>query len=276
MARKESTLSAKVIAISNEKGGVGKSSLSTTLSYLLAKQGRKVLLIDFDGQANSTMISGVENPNKLTTTISTLLDCIIEDKPLPDPESYIMHMKNNVDLIPSNSSLFALESSLVIANFREEILIQLIEELRPLYEIILIDCMPQMGTPLYNVLMCADSLIIPTQSELLSAHGLVVLLQHIKKIQKKRKTQLKIEGILINMDSANTIVSKEVIAYLESNFGQMINVFNTRIPRSTKVPEASIYQQNICEYDPTNHAAIAYEEFVKELMSNETKQTKCS
>lgn len=260
---------AKVVACSNEKGGVGKSTVSTTLAYLLAKKGEKVLLLDMDGQANATLISGVDNPNKLTKTIATLMNNIIDEQPLPEPDTYILHMKNNIDLIPANSDLFALERNLMSADFREGILVQLVDRLRPLYDRIIIDCLPSMGAPLLNVLMCADSVIIPTQSELLSAYGLTELMRHIRKIQVLRGNALKIDGILINMDSVNTNTSKEITDYLSSVHGKAVNIFQTRIPRSIKVAEASIHQQTICEYDPTNPAALAYEKFVEELLKDE-------
>ncbi len=259
---------AKVIALSNEKGGVGKSTATTTLAYILAKQGHKVCVLDYDGQANASMILGVPNINKLEVTIANLLASIIEEQPLPDTSAFIMKMKNNVDLVPANSELFTLERELTNANFREEILMQLVDELRPLYDFILVDCMPQMGTALLNVLMCADSVIIPTQSELLSAQGLTTLLKHIKRIQKNKACNLKIEGILINMDSAQTKTSKEVIAFLEAAYGKSLKIFETRIPRSIKVAEASIHQQTICEFEPNNPVAIAYENLVKELLDN--------
>ncbi len=264
---------AKVIAFSNEKGGVGKTAATTTLAHLLANQGNKVCVVDFDGQANTSMILGVENTNKLSTTVGNLMDTTMADKELPDPNTYILHMRNNVDLIPSNSDLFALERNLNATDFREEVLSKLMDELRPLYDFILIDCMPQMGTALLNVLLCADSVVIPTQSELLSAHGLTVLLKHIKRIQKNKACNLKIEGILINMDLAHTTTSKEITSYLKSTYGKSIRIFKTRIPRSIKVAEASIYQQTICEFDPLNPVSIAYEKFAKELLRHVCEKT---
>lgn len=264
---------AKVIALSNEKGGVGKSTVTTTLAYLLAQRNHKVLVLDYDGQANASMILGVPNINQLTTTVATLLSAVIREEELPEPSSYIHHMENGVDLIPSNSELFTLERELNNADFREEILMQLIEQVRPLYDYILVDCMPQMGTALLNVFYCSDSVIIPTQTELLSAHGLTELIKHIKKLQRTKAPNLTIEGILLNMDSAHTNTSKDVTNFLHQAYGKSINIFKTRIPRSIKVAEASIHQQTICEYDPYNVAAIAYENLLKELLKNAEEKT---
>lgn len=263
----------RVIAISNEKGGVGKSTVTSTLAYLLAQKGYKVCVIDYDGQANASMILGAQNVNKIKVTISTLMDMVVRENPLPDPSTYILTMDSGVDLIPSNSNLFSLERELNNVDFREEILLQIVNELRPLYDLILIDCMPQMGSALLNVLMCADSVIIPTQTELLSAKGLTELLKHIQRIQRNKACNLKIEGILLNMDSMSTTNSKTVTAFLKENYSQNLKIFSTKIPRSIKVAEATIHQQTICEYEPTNKAALAYEKFVKELLEyvQETK-----
>ena len=259
---------AKVIATMNEKGGVGKTATATTLAYLLAKRGKKTALLDFDGQGHASIICGVKNPNKLEFTISTLLNNIITDEPLPQADEYIIHNQNGVDLIPANSQLFTLERNLCNVDFRETKLSEFVDTIKDSYDYIIIDCMPQIGTPMINVMMCADSIIVPTQAEILSAQGLSQLLSHYQTIRKNSNHRLRIEGILITMDSPNTIVSAQVKTMLESNFAGKVPIFNTHIPRSIKVAEACMYQQTICEYLPDNPAAIAYENFVKELMTD--------
>ncbi len=256
----------KVIAIINEKGGTGKSTTTTTLAYLLAKAEKKTLVIDFDGQAHSSIICGV-NPNKAEITIATLLNKVILDEPLPDPAEYIHHNENGVDLIPANSNLFVLERNLNNVDFRETKLKEVVEPLKPLYDYILVDCLPSIGTAMINVMMCADSIIIPTQAELLSAQGLSELLKHIRVIKKNSNHKLYVEGILITMDSPKTVLSAQVNSMINDTFGNSIKVFKTRIPRSIKVAEACLYQKTVCEYMPDNAAAIAYENFAKELMN---------
>lgn len=257
----------KVIAIINEKGGTGKSTTTTTLAYLMAKANKKVLVIDFDGQGHSSIICGV-NPNQAVMTISTLLNKVILDEPLPEPSEYIHKNENGVDIIPANSSLFVLERNLCNVDFREKKLLEVVEPLRAMYDYILIDCMPQIGTPMINVMMCADSIIIPTQAELLSAQGLAEVLKHYKVIQKNSNHKLKIEGILVTMDSPKTLLSAHVNSMLHDTFGGAIHIFKTRIPRSIKVAEACLFQKTICEFMPENPAAIAYENFAKELMKD--------
>ena len=267
------TSMAKVIAIMNEKGGVGKTATATSLAYLLAKSGKKTALIDFDGQGHASLLCGLENLNELTVTISTLLNNVINEQPLPPPESYVYHGQNGVDLIPSNSQLFTLERNLSNVDFREYKLSKYVSTIRPLYDYILIDCMPQIGTPMINVMMCADSIIIPTQSEILSAQGLTELLKHYQIIRNNSNHDLFIEGVLITMDVGNTIVSLTVSNMIEEVFSNRVHVFKTRIPRSIKVAEACLYHKSICEYMPKNTAAIAYENFLKELMEREREST---
>ncbi|SFG97354.1 ParA family protein, partial [Enterocloster clostridioformis] len=196
---------AKIIAVMNEKGGVGKSATATTLAYLLSKRGYKTALIDFDGQGHSSIIFGVKNTNKLEVTINTLLCRLIEDEPLPEPDSYILKTKCGVDVIPSNSQLFTLERNLCNVDFRERMLSRYVDTIKDRYQYIIIDCMPQMGTPMINVMMCADSIIVPTQAELLSTQGLTELMKHYQAIRKNSNHRLRIAGILITMDSPNTI-----------------------------------------------------------------------
>lgn len=259
----------KVISVMNEKGGVAKTTTATTMSYLLVKKGYKVLLIDFDGQANATMICGISNINSLKVTISTLLGSVILNEQLPEPDSYICHIQNGVDLVPSNSDLFVLERNLCNVDFREYKLKKYIDTIKENYDYIIIDCMPQVGTPMINAMMCSDSIIIPTQAEILSAKGLSELLRHFKLIKKSGNESLKIEGILITMYNKRTFVSQQIKELVNKTYKDKIPVFNTYIPRSIKVAEANIYQKNICEYMPENPAAQAYQSFVDELLKEE-------
>lgn len=260
---------AKIIAVMNEKGGVGKTATATTLAYLLAKRGLRTALIDFDGQGHSSIILGVNNPNKVEVTINTLIRKLIEDEPLPVPDSYIIKTECGVDLIPSNTQLFTLERNLCNVDFRERMLSRYVDTIRDTYEYIIIDCMPQMGTPMINVMMCADSIIVPTQAELLSTQGLAELLKHYDVIRKNSNHNLRIEGILITMDSPNTLVSAKLHEIINRGFADRVPIFKTHIPRSIKVAEAVLYHKTICEYLPNNPAALAYEGFVEELLACE-------
>lgn len=265
---------AKIIAVMNEKGGVGKTATATTLAYLLSKRGHRTALIDFDGQGHSSIIFGIKNPNQVEVTINTIIRKLIEDEPLPSPDSYIVKTDCGVDLIPSNTQLFTLERNLCNVDFRERILSRYVATIQDTYEYIIIDCMPQMGTPMINVMMCADSIIVPTQAELLSAQGLAELLKHYQVIQRNSNHRLRIDGILITMDSPNTILSAQVHKIIEYGFAGKVPIFKTHIPRSIKVAEAVLYHKTICEFLPDNLAAIAYEGFVEELLACENNDGK--
>lgn len=254
---------AKVIAVMNEKGGVGKSTTATALAYYLAKRGKRTALIDFDGQGHSSIIFGVKNTNRLEITINTLLRKIIEEEPLPEPKEYMLETDCGVDVVPSNSQLFSLERNLCNVDFREGILSRYVDTIKDQYEYLIIDCMPQMGTPMINVMMCADSIVVPTQAEILSTQGLAELLKHYQTIRKNSNHHLRIEGILITMDSANTIVSAHVKQLIEHGFAGAVPIFKTHIPRSVKVAEAALYHKTICEYLPNNPVALAYERFAE-------------
>lgn len=261
----------KIIAVMNEKGGVGKTATATTLAYLLAKRGKRTALIDFDGQGHSSIIFGIKNPNKLEITINTLIRKIIEDEPLPEADRYLLKTKSGVDVIPSNSQLFTLERNLCNVDFRERILAQYVDTIKDKYEYIIIDCMPQMGTPMINAMMCADSILVPTQAELLSTQGMAELLKHYQIIRKNSNHSLQFEGILVTMDSPKTNVSAQVKALIAQGFATMVPIFETYIPRSIKVAESVQYHQTICEYMPANPAAIAYERFADEFLACERK-----
>ena len=258
---------AHITAVMNEKGGVGKTATATTLAYLLAtKHKYKVALIDFDGQAHSTIIFG-QNPNRISTTIYTLLNKIINEESLPDTEDYMIHTASGVDLIPANSRLFTLERTLCNIDFRETKLKEYTDTIKNLYDYIIIDCMPQMGTPMVNVMMAAGEIIIPTQTELLSVQGIGGIYKHCGIIQKNGNPDIKIGGILITMDNKNTSLSAAITATLKKGIGGNVRIFDSRIPRSVKVGESCIHSKTICEYQPKNPAALAYQAFTDEYLN---------
>lgn len=158
-------------------------------------------------------------------------------------------------------------------DFKERIPSQYVDTIEDNYEYIIIDCIPQMGTPTINVMMCADSIIIPTQAELPSAQGLAELLKHYQAIQKNSNHRLCIEGILITMDSPNTILSAQVSELIQRGFAERVPIFKTHIPRSIKVAESVLYHQTICEFMPENPAAVGYEQFTDELLSESHTKT---
>lgn len=182
----------KVIALTNQKGGVGKTTTAVNLGVGLAQQGKKVLLIDADAQANLTMALGYNRPDDLSFTLSTVMQDIIDDKTV-DVSQGIIHHKEGIDLIPSNIELSGLEVRLINALSRESVLKTYVNEVKRDYDFVLIDCMPSLGMITINSLSAADSVVIPTQPHYLSAKGLELLLRTVSKVRRQINPRLRID-----------------------------------------------------------------------------------
>ena len=228
----------KVIALTNQKGGVGKTTTAVNLGVCLSKQGKKVLLVDADAQANLTMSLGYPRPDDLPISLATIMQDIIDDKPF-DVQKGILHHSEGVDLLPSNIELSGLEVRLINAISRERVLTTCINEVKKNYDYVLIDCMPSLGMLTINALAAADSVVIPTQPHYLSAKGLELLLRSVSKVRRQINPHLRIDGILMTMVMPRTNISKEVTALVRSAYGQNIKVFDAQIPHSIRAVEAT-------------------------------------
>ena len=254
----------KVIALTNQKGGVGKTTTAVNLGVTLAQQGKKVLLIDADAQANLTMSLGYHRPDDLQVTLSTIMQDIIDDKSV-DVTQGILHHNEGVDLLPSNIELSGLEVRLINAISRESVLKTCISEVRKNYDYVLVDCMPSLGMLTINALAAADSVVIPTQPHYLSAKGLELLLRSVSKVRRQINPPLRIDGILMTMVMPRTNISKEITATVRSAYGQKIKIFDTQIPHSIRAVEATAEGKSIFAYDKGGKVAAAYEQFGKEV-----------
>lgn len=263
----------KVIALTNQKGGVGKTTTAVNLGVGLAQQGKKVLLIDADAQANLTMALGYNRPDDLPNTLSTVMQDIIDDKTV-DVSKGIIHHKEGVDLIPSNIELSGLEVRLINALSRESVLRTYVNEVKRDYDFVLIDCMPSLGMITINSLAAADSVVIPTQPHYLSAKGLELLLRTVSKVRRQINPRLRIDGILMTMVMPRTNISKDIISSVKSAYGQKIRVFDTQIPHSVRAVEATAEGKSIFAYDKGGKVAAAYEQFAKEVVEIGEKQRK--
>ena len=262
----------KVIALTNQKGGVGKTTTAVNLGVSLAQQGKKVLLIDADAQANLTMSLGYSRPDDLPDTLSTIMQDIIDDKPV-DVSRSILHHDEGVDLLPSNIELSGLEVRLINAISRESVLKTCINEVKKNYDTVLVDCMPSLGMLTINALAAADSVVIPTQPHY-SAKGLELLLRSVSKVKRQINPHLRIDGILMTMVMPRTNISKEITATVKSAYGQRIKVLDTQIPHSIRAVEATAEGKSIFAYDKGGKVAAAYEQFGKEVAELGEKQRK--
>ena len=223
----------KVIALTNQKGGVGKTTTAVNLGVSLVQQGKKVLLIDADAQANLTMALGYNRPDDIPITLSTVMQNIIDDKTL-DASQGIIHHREGVDLLPSNIELSGFEVRLINAMSRERVLKTYVNEVKKNYDYVLIDCMPSLGMITINALAAADSVIIPTQPHYLSAKGLELLLRSVSMVKRQINPKLRIDGILMTMVMPRTNISKEITATVKSAYGKKIKVFDVDNPRGDK------------------------------------------
>jgi len=257
----------KTIFIGARKGGVGKTMTTTSLGVGLARSGKKTLVIDTDSQFSLTTALGVKEPDKLTFTISTALNKIIQETGF-HPTSGIIKHRDGVDLMPANSKLTGIELALAPLLGRETILRQYVEMLKPMYDYILIDTPPALDLLTINALAASDSVIIPVVPRYLDAKGLELLLKSISQIQKHINPNLTVEGILLTMVDFRANFTKDIIALIENSYGNSIRIFNEHIPSSIRASESTAQGLSIFSYDPHGKVAAAYSELTKEVLCN--------
>ena len=257
----------KVIAIANQKGGVGKTSTTVNLGAGLVRQGFDVLLVDMDSQANLTMALGFQNPDEMQFTIANVLQKAVREDTII-PEEGILTNEEGIDLMPSNVQLSGVELSLINEYGREAVLKQYIDAVRLNYDYILIDCAPSLSVLTINALVAADSVLIPTQPQYFSMAGIQMFYDTFCKVKRKMNPSLQIEGVLVTMMDNRPNFTKDLVAQLRESYGDTFKVFDTEIPTSIRMSESSARGRSIFAYDRKNKVAAAYEKLTREVIEN--------
>jgi chromosome partitioning protein len=250
---------ARVAAVCNQKGGVGKTTTTINLGAALAEQGRRVLLVDFDPQGALSVGLGIQ-PHELDATIYNLL----MERGLTAHDVLIKTSVDGMDLLPSNIDLSGAEVQLVHEVGREFVLGRVLQPVLADYDIILIDCQPSLGLLTVNALACADGVIVPLECEYFALRGVALLMETIDKVSSRISPKLVLDGLLATMYDSRTLHTREVLAGVVKGFGD--KVYHTVISRTVRFPDATVAGEPITRFDPTSNGAQAYRELAKEVL----------
>ncbi len=250
---------ARIAAVCNQKGGVGKTTTAISLGAALAEYGRRVLLVDFDPQGALSVGLGIQ-PHELDATVYNLL----MERGITAPEVVIKTRVDGMDLLPSNIDLSGAEVQLVHEVGREFVLGRVLQPLIPEYDVILIDCQPSLGLLTVNALACADGVIVPLECEYFALRGVALLMETIDEVSTRLSPKLAIDGVLATMYDSRTLHTREVLAGVVEGFGD--RVFHMVIHRTVRFPDATVAGEPITRFDPACNGAHAYRELAKEVL----------
>ena len=258
----------RVICVSNQKGGVAKTTTCINLGIGLAREGKKVLLIDADAQGSMAVSLGIREPDRLDFTMASIMEKVINDEEL-EPGEGILHHPEGIDFIPANIELAGLETSLVNVMSRETILRQFVNSIREQYEFIIIDTMPSLGMITINALVAADCVLIPVEAAYLPVKGLQQLIKTIGRVNRKLNPALTIMGILLTKVDKRTNFARDISAQIREAYGNRVHIFENAISLSVRAVEATAEGKSVYLHDPKGIVAQGYQQLTREVLQDE-------
>ncbi len=258
----------RVIAVANQKGGVGKTTTCVNLGIGLARAGKRVLLVEADAQGSMAVSLGIAEPDELDVTLVNIMEKVINDEDAEPGEGICRHGEG-IDFIPANIELAGLETALVNVMSRETILRQYLNSVKGEYDYVIIDCMPSLGMITINALVASDSVLIPVEAAYLPVKGLQQLIKTIRRVRRKLNPALDIMGILLTKVDRRTNFAKDISAQIREVYGNRVHIFRNCIPLSVKAAETTAEGKSIYLHDPKGIVAGGYQSLTQEVLADE-------
>ena len=258
----------RIIAIANQKGGVGKTTTCVNLGIGLARAGKKVLLVEADAQGSMAVSLGIQEPDELDVTLVNIMEKVINDEDV-EPGEGMIHHEEGIDFIPANIELAGLETSLVNVMSREQVLRLYLDGVKADYDYILIDCMPSLGMITINALVAADSVLIPVEAAYLPVKGLQQLIKTIGKVHRRLNPRLSFMGILLTKVDRRTNFARDISEQICDVYGNNIHIFENCIPMSVRAAETTAEGKSIYLHDPKGIVAEGYRHLTGEVLADE-------